>query len=242
VLETANILLTQDYARLRLDARPGDYVRLEVRDTGCGIAPEVRARIFEPFFTTKGLGKGTGLGLSMVFGIIQQHHGWVECHSEPGRGTCFSLYLPRHGDAEFTAETPADAKTTPRGKETILLVDDEEMIRNLGRTILQRHGYEVLLAVDGQEAVEVYQREQSRIDLVILDLTMPRLSGQDAFRQLFRINPSVRVLFASGYSAEHLIETGHSRGLGFVSKPYRPRELAQSVRAALDRSAAAAVP
>jgi PAS domain S-box-containing protein len=239
VLETANVVLTHDYARLQLDARPGEYVRLEVRDTGCGIAPELQARIFEPFFTTKGPGKGTGLGLSMVFGIIQQHQGWIECHSELGRGTCFSLYLPRHGAAETAPALLADANAPPRGKETILLVDDEEMIRNLGRTILERHGYEVVLAMDGQEAVEVYQREQTRIGLVILDLTMPRLSGQDALRELLRINPHVRVLFASGYSAEHLVETDHRRVLGFVGKPYRPRELAHCVRAALDKPAPA---
>jgi DNA-binding response OmpR family regulator len=175
----------------------------------------------------------------MVFGIVQQHQGWVECHSEPGRGTYFSLYLPRHDVAEIAPAPIADANAPPCGKETILLVDDEQMIRNLGRTILERHGYEVLLAVDGQEAVDVYQREEARIDLVILDLTMPRLSGQDALRELLRINPHVRVLFASGYSAEHLIEADHGRVLGFVAKPYRPRELAHCVRAALDKPAGA---
>jgi nitrogen-specific signal transduction histidine kinase/CheY-like chemotaxis protein len=242
VLETANVVLTRDYARLQLDARPGEYVRLEVRDTGRGIAPKLQARIFEPFFTTKGPGKGTGLGLSMVFGIIQQHQGWIECHSELGRGTRFTIYLPRYGEPESTPASPADANAPARGKETILLVDDEEMIRNLGRTILERHGYEVMLAVDGQHAVEVYQREQARIGLVILDLTMPRLSGQDALQELLRINPRVRVLFASGYSAEHLVETDHGRVLGFVGKPYRPRELAHCVRTALDTPAPACGP
>jgi CheY-like chemotaxis protein len=235
-LETANVVLTQFQARIHVDARPGEFVRLAVRDTGCGIPREVRARIFEPFFTTKEPGKGTGLGLAMVFGIVQQHDGWVECQSEPGRGTVFSLYLPRHGDAVLLQPSTSAPASDMHGRETVLLVDDEEMIRNLGRTILQRYGYEVLLAEDGQDAIDVYERERDRIDLVILDLTMPRMSGHDAFRQLMRIDPEVRVLFASGYSAEHLVTDQPERVLGFVGKPYRPRELAQSVRSALEKS------
>jgi two-component system, cell cycle sensor histidine kinase and response regulator CckA len=167
---------------------------------------------------------------------VQQHDGWVECQSEPGRGTVFSLYIPRHGDAVLLQPSASAPASPVHGRETVLLVDDEEMIRNLGRTILQRYGYEVLLAEDGQDAIEVYERERERIDLVILDLTMPRLSGHDAFRQLMRINPDVRVLFASGYSAEHIATDQPERVLGFVGKPYRPRELAQSVRSALEKS------
>jgi CheY-like chemotaxis protein len=235
VLETANAVLTHSQARVRMEGRPGEYVCLSVTDTGCGILPEIQPRIFEPFFTTKGPGKGTGLGLAMVFGIVQQHEGWIECQSEPGRGTTFSLYIPRLQDGLLTPSTTQIGSTDTHGRETVLLVDDEEMIRSLGRTILERYGYEVLLAEDGQEAVELYQRERDRIDLVILDLTMPRLSGHDAFRQLREIDPSVRVLFASGYSAEHLTADDPERVLGFVGKPYRPRELAQSVRSALER-------
>jgi PAS domain S-box-containing protein len=236
VLETANVVFAETPARAPVEARPGEFIRLSVRDNGCGIPPDVRARIFEPFFTTKGPGKGTGLGLAMVFGIVQQHDGWIECQSEPGRGTTFGMYIPRHGDAALLPGSVAASQSPLHGRETVLLVDDEEMIRNLGRTILQRYGYEVLVAEDGQDAIEVYKREQDRIDLVILDLTMPRLSGHDAFRQLLRINPAVRVLFASGYSAEHITETDPERVLGFVGKPYSQNELAQSVRSALEKS------
>jgi PAS domain S-box-containing protein len=234
-LMTSNVVLSEEYASHHLEASAGPYVRVEVSDTGCGMAAEVQTRIFEPFFTTKGPGKGTGLGLSMVFGIIQQHHGWVECESEHGQGTCFALYLPRHGDAECVRGEPQTASIAPRGKETILLVDDEEMIRDLGRTILERHGYEVLAAEDGRQAVEIYKRERARIDLVILDLTMPRLSGQDAFAQLTALNPDVRALFASGYSAENVSAVENGSILGFVGKPYSPQELAQKVRSALDK-------
>jgi PAS domain S-box-containing protein len=232
-IETANVMVEEGRERQQLGARPGPFVRLRVSDTGCGIPAEVRERIFEPFFTTKGPGKGTGLGLAMVFGIVQQHRGWVECASEVGRGTCFDVYLPR---VPAAAEAPAAAPAPPAaGRETVLLVDDEEMIRKLGGAILRRYGYEVLLAEDGQRAVEVYRDQHARIDLVILDLTMPRLSGRDAFRRLLEVNPAVRVLFASGYSAEQLTDADQRKALGFVNKPYRPEELARVVRTVLDR-------
>jgi PAS domain S-box-containing protein len=233
MIETANVTVEEGRERQQLGARPGPFVRLRVGDTGCGIPAEVRERIFEPFFTTKGPGKGTGLGLAMVFGIVQQHQGWVECASEVGRGTCFDVYLPR---VRAAAEAPAAAASPPAaGRETVLLVDDEEMIRKVGGAILRRYGYEVLLAEDGQRAVEVYRDQRDRIDLVILDLTMPRLSGRDAVRRLLEVNPAVRVLFASGYSAEQLTDADQRRALGFVNKPYRPEELAQVVRTVLDR-------
>jgi PAS domain S-box-containing protein len=234
LLTTENTTLGALETRHRLDARPGDYVRLSVQDTGCGILPEIRSRIFDPFFTTKGPGKGTGLGLAMVFGIIKQHQGWIDCYSEIDKGTRFTVYLPRNNKpASSVIPTPL-ANVPVGGKETVLLADDESMIRLLGRTILQRFGYEVLLAEDGHEAVAIYEREKDRVGLVILDLTMPQLSGHDAFRRLLEINPKVRVLFASGYSAEHVSQVEHERIFGFIGKPYRPDELAQRVRLALD--------
>lgn len=230
-LETVNTVVEDDYRRLHLGARAGEFVRLRVRDTGCGIPEEVLPRIFDPFFTTKEPGKGTGLGLAMVFGIITQHRGWVECHSAVGSGTHFDIYLPR-SLAEGRPPSPAAAPTPQGGKETILLVDDEGIIRSLGRTILQQYGYRVLLAEDGLEAVDIYRKEGAAIDLVILDINMPRLSGGDALQHLSRLNPGVRVLFSSGYSAEQVIVT--EGVLGFVHKPYRPQELAAAVRSALD--------
>jgi PAS domain S-box-containing protein len=233
-LETSNVTLADTAARAALGARPGTFVRLRVSDTGCGIPPEVRDRIFEPFFTTKGPGKGTGLGLAMVFGIVQQHGGWVECASEVGRGTRFDVYLPRAAAADEAPAAPA--RPPAAGRERVLLVDDEEMLRKIGGAILRRFGYQVLLAEDGQHAVEVYREHRDHIDLVILDLMMPRLSGRDAFRQMLALNPGVRVLFSSGYSGDHLAEGDQERAMGFVHKPYRPDDLARAVREALDRS------
>jgi len=236
VLEAANVVIDSAHARHHLDARKGDFVRLSVSDTGHGISSDVRSRIFEPFFTTKAPGKGTGLGLSMVFGIIKQHQGWVDFASEVGQGTKFDIYLPRHGAAVKVEVAPVPAPARPRGgSETVLLADDEPMIRSLGKTILERYGYHVLLADDGLEAVQLYERERERIGLVILDLTMPRLSGHDALQHLLQIDPQVRVLIASGYSAEHLDQGYHQRAMGFISKPFRPDQLAQLVRAVLDK-------
>jgi PAS domain S-box-containing protein len=235
VLETENVVLGPEYARLHLEGRSGEFVRLRVSDTGHGIPAEVKAHIFEPFFTTKGPGKGTGLGLAMVFGIVKQHRGWIDCYSEVNHGARFDVYLPRYHQ-EVEPAPALQRRVAGEGNETVLLVDDEATLRTLGATILQRYGYEVLLAEDGRQAVEVYQRDRDHIDLVILDLTMPRLSGRDAFREMRALDPNVRVLFASGYSAESLSETDNDQMLGFVSKPYRPEELAGLVRSALDRS------
>jgi two-component system cell cycle sensor histidine kinase/response regulator CckA len=238
------------------DARPGAFVRLSVADTGCGMSDEVCRHIFEPFFTTKGVGKGTGLGLPMVHGIVKQHKGWVGCTTAPGAGTRIDLYLPPApagapepwvppravpADAPLSAVAPwpgrrldpggADTPPPAAAARTILLVDDEAMIRDLARAVLEQSGYQVLTADDGVEAVEVFDRERGRVALVILDVTMPRMSGRDAFREMVRLDPSARVLFSTGYSAEDIVELDGAVGL--LSKPYRPDELLAAVREAL---------
>jgi PAS domain S-box-containing protein len=234
-VETSNGVLDEDYARLHLEARSGEFVRLRVEDTGHGIPPEVRQRIFEPFFTTKEPGKGTGLGLAMVFGILKQHKGWIDCYSEVGHGTRFDVYLPRYHRADEATPGAAASGLLVQGHETILLVDDEAMIRTLGQNILQSYGYRVLLAEDGARAVEIYRRERQQIDLVLLDVTMPGLSGHDAYQRLLQINPDVRVLLASGYSAEEIVQWPADHVAGFVRKPYLPEELAQAVRVGLEK-------
>jgi CheY-like chemotaxis protein len=178
----------------------------------------------------------------MVFGIVKQHRGWIECHSEPGRGTRFDIYLPRLEQVPaLPAPTPAPTSTSapapvapPGRSETILLADDNAMLRKLAATFLRRNGFQVLLAEDGQEAVEVYRKERDHIDLVVLDLIMPRLSGQDALRELRQTDPDIRVVFASGYADAQMDESQRAGVLGFVSKPYRERDLIQAVRTALD--------
>lgn len=224
------------------DVIPGQYVRLAVSDTGSGMTDDVLARMFEPFFTTKGIGKGTGLGLPMVQGIVKQHHGWIEIHTRPGSGTRIELNLPI---AEI-GSTPAVSDTLtplplnlpvpvlggrPPKPTTVLLVDDEPMIRDLGRAVLSRAGFRVLTADDGAEAVEVFSRQPEEIDLVILDVTMPRMSGRDAFRHMIACCPTARIMFSTGYSADDLVEVDGSVGL--LGKPYRPQELVSAVRDAL---------
>jgi PAS domain S-box-containing protein len=212
---------------------PGDYVRLRVTDTGCGMAPEVRARLYEPFFTTKEVGKGTGLGLAMVFAIVRQHKGWIECRSEVGTGTRFDVYLPRGAGARAAAADPTPVPAARPGRGTVLVADDEELIGDLAALALEGRGYRVLRAADGQQAVDAYSAERDRIDLVVLDLTMPVLSGHESFRQLLNLNPQVRVLFASGYAVEQLSELEKGLMAGFLKKPYRPNDLILAVEAAL---------
>jgi PAS domain S-box-containing protein len=236
MLEAANVVIDSEYVRQHVEARAGDYVRLSIGDTGHGIAEEIRNRIFEPFFTTKAAGKGTGLGLSLVFGIVKQHHGWIDFTSEINQGTRFDIFLPRHTHAVGPAATATPSPSPPRGgHETILLADDEPMIRQLGKTVLERLGYRVLLADDGLEAIEIYEQQRGKIDLVILDILMPRLSGHDALQHLLQIDPAVRVLLTSGYSPEHLDQAYHEHVLGFISKPFRPEQLARMVREGLDK-------
>jgi len=214
-------------------ARRGRYLVLSVEDNGVGIAPELRERIFEPFFTTKGTGKGTGLGLASAFGVIRQHGGWIEMTSEVGRFTHFDVYLPTVCDSATAAPSrPDEATPTAHTGGTILLVDDERIIRNLGRTILERFGYTVETFDNGASAVARYGAAPDRFDLVIVDLSMPKMSGHEVITALRAINPEVTVLVSSGYSADGV--TGLA-DLPFVAKPYRVAELAAAVQKVITR-------
>ena len=218
-----------------IHAHAGEFVRLVVADNGCGMTSEVKARIFEPFFTTKEVGKGTGLGLAMVFAIVKRHNGWIECDSSLGRGTSFTIYLPRcHQSSTIPVVTPPPLIECPRGGETILVVDDEPMIRKLAALVLQRAGFTVREAEDGLQAVTIYEQAKDEIDLVLLDLTMPNLSGKEAFLRMLKINPSLKVMFASGYAEEELSVEDKEHILGFIKKPYRPDVLLQAIRDVFD--------
>jgi CheY-like chemotaxis protein len=232
---TSNLTLTAETAKKHLDGRPGEFVRLAVADTGIGMSPEVREHLFEPFFTTKGPGKGTGLGLAVVFGIIKQHEGWIECRSEPKRGTRFDIYLPRAA-IRLASMAGGHGDGIAGGHETILLADDHEMVCRVGREILERLGYQVLTAADGAQALEVYTERMRDIDLVILDLSMPKLSGQEVLQHIRQLNPAASVLISSGfYTDQAVAEVGKDGAAGFVGKPYRPDELARAVRDAIDK-------
>lgn len=210
---------------------PGEYVTLDVADTGEGMTPDVRARIFEPFYTTKGPDRGTGLGLAVVQGIVEQHGGWIECDSRPREGTRVRVGLPR-----LAVAAPAPPAEVPAGRgETVLVVDDEATVRNLSRSVLERNGYRVLLAVDGAEAVSVFRENRDRIALVLLDRTMPRLSGVEAMASIRAIAPGVRVLFTSGYGpGEGGPEEPAAQADGFLAKPFSPDQVLAAVHAALD--------
>jgi PAS domain S-box-containing protein len=234
-LETSNVTLDAPAAMEHPSGRLGEFVRLSVCDTGEGMPPDIMDHVFEPFFTTKGPGKGTGLGLAVVFGIVKQHGGWIECQSKVGKGTRFDIYLPR---SSAIGEATADVNDVSArgGTETVLLADDQDMVRSVGRGILERHGYRVLTAADGQEAVDIFKQRKAEIDLVILDYTMPKLSGLDAFRLVRQLNPVICVLFSSGnYSEQALQELEREQSVAFVVKPYRPVDLARSVRDLLDK-------
>src|SRR5262249_18712846 len=228
---TENVRLTDADTARAADARPGDFVRVTVEDTGPGIDSAILSRIFEPFFTTKPVGQGTGLGLAMAYGIVHQHKGWIQCRSRPGMGARFDIYLPRSASQPERAPQPVRAA----GTETVLLVDDEPMIRNLAKATLERHGYRVILAGDGQEAVDLFRKHRGEIAVVVLDLTMPLMTGQEALRELKKIDPRVRALYASGYSADSLAAMDPGDVLGFLQKPYRPDELVAAVRSAIDQ-------
>ena len=192
--------------------------------------------IFEPFFTTKEMGRGTGLGLAMVYGIVKQHNGHITVHSEVGHGTTFQVYLPAiPGEAETGVETSEEAPAF--GTETVLLVDDEEFVRELGARILTKQGYTVLQAEDGKKALDLFKKERSQISLVILDLIMPKMGGKECLKELLKIDPQVNVLVASGYSADASVkETIQMGAKSFVTKPFRGNDLLRDVRRVLDRS------
>lgn len=233
-IATSNCTLDQEYCDTHLGARPGEYVLLEISDTGEGMGRETLEHLFEPFFSTKPTGKGTGLGLAMVYGIVKQHGGYITCSSEAGVGTSFQVYLP-------TIEPPAETTQQEelgkflRGAETVLLVDDEEFIRDLGKRILTKAGYTVLTAGTGQEALDVYRREGKRIALTILDLIMPEMDGRACLDRILDINPQARIVIASGYAAEGLANGSvEGKVKGFVGKPFDLRELLRIVREVLD--------
>ncbi len=235
-VETANIILDQDYCKIHRVANPGNYVQLTVTDTGHGMDKMTIEHIFEPFYTTKETGKGTGLGLATVYGIVKSHNGHIVCYSEPDEGTTFKIYLPTIDSTEEARKVEEHMTAPEGGSETILLVDDEEPIRSLGTQILEEFGYTVLTAADGESALQLYSEEQKQIDLVILDLIMPGMGGKLCLVELLKINFEAKVAIASGYSPDgptrEILKNGAK---GFISKPYDLRQLLKVVREVLDK-------
>jgi signal transduction histidine kinase/CheY-like chemotaxis protein len=239
-IEISEIFVSSDRVKTHSEAVSGQFVKLDVTDSGCGMDDATRARIFEPFFTTKDIGKGTGLGLATVFNIVRQHSGWVEVRSQLGRGSTFSIYLP--ADSAPQPEQVQNVKTSaPRitgGNETILIVEDEEMLRQLAREILNDCGYRTLEAASGRQALDVWQQNGGRIDLLLTDMVMPEgVSGVELAEQLVIGKPRLKVVFMSGYTAEEVNAGLLKRNrASFIQKPYGHADLARIVRDCLDKN------
>jgi two-component system cell cycle sensor histidine kinase/response regulator CckA len=234
-IETANVDLDVAYVRRHAGSRVGAHVRVAVGDTGVGMPSEVQAHIFEPFFTTKGPGLGTGLGLATVYGIVKQSEGYIEVDSEPGRGTTFSIYLPRVAEALAPAKPKAAAAQIPRGTETVLLVEDEEEVRALARDFLRSTGYTVLDARHGGEALLACERHAGPIQLMVTDVVMPQMSGRELAERLASLRPKMKVLYMSGYTDNAVLRHGVlDANTTFLQKPFMLDALAWKVREVLD--------
>jgi PAS domain S-box-containing protein len=234
IIETGDIFLDEAYARLHFKVRPGPYVMMAVSDTGCGMDAETQSQIFDPFFTTKELGKGTGLGLSTVYGIVKQSGGDIWVYSEPGRGTTFKLYLPCVG-READKPNQEFTRIKASGTETVLLVEDEAQVRNLAAVVLREHGYEVLEATSGNDALRISQQYKGGIHLLLSDVVMPQMSGKELADRIKRTRNDIRVLYTSGYTDDAVLHHGIlGAELEFIQKPFTPNALANKVREVLN--------
>jgi PAS domain S-box-containing protein len=233
-IETKNVILDEAYAKDHLGVTPGPHVMLAVSDTGVGMDRETQVRMFEPFFTTKEKGKGTGLGLSTVFGIVQQSGGNIWVYSEAGAGTAFKIFLPKAAEAEVSPPDPAPPATL-RGAETILLVEDQDEVRQVAHEILRRYGYHVLQARNAGEALLMCERHARTIHLLLTDVVMPQMSGRELAERLQPLRPDMRVLFMSGYTEDAILQHGIlDSGIAYLQKPLVPEGLARRVREVLD--------
>jgi len=231
-LQTKNVTLEKKDVT-PLGVVPGNYVKISVTDTGVGIDEETQRRIFEPFFTTKEMGRGTGLGLASAYGIIQNHGGVIDVDSKEGKGTTFNVYLP--ASAKKIPKEEDGPTTLLRGTESVLLVDDEDMIIDVGQEILEEMGYKVFLARSGKEAIETYEKNKHEIDMVILDMIMPDMGGGEAYDRMKEVDPNVKVLLSSGYSIEGQASDILARGCnGFIQKPFSVKQLSHTIRQVLD--------
>jgi PAS domain S-box-containing protein len=238
-VETKNVTFDSEYCAVHLDTIPGEYVLLSVSDDGSGMDQEILTKLFEPFFTTKETGKGTGLGLAMVYGIVKQNDGFINVSSEPMRGTTFNIYLPRHHDKEELFQPAVPVAPVRGGNETILLVEDELALLEMTTVMLQRKGYKVLAAATPLEAIELAEKHVGEIQLLLTDVIMPKMNGQDLTQRLLSLQPNLKGLFMSGYTADVIAHHGVlDKGVNFIQKPFLMKDLAIKVREVLEQEEA----
>lgn len=236
--KTESVLLDADHTPLGPNVPPGDYTSLSVSDTGCGISENAMKRMYEPFFTTKSGGKGTGLGLAIVYAIVKNHGGWLQCESRVGKGTTFTLYFPALSTSARQEPDPqplaASSNRSGNGNETLLLVEDDvDILKPMGK-ILQKHGYRVVSAESGEEAVEKYSPDE--VDLVVLDVSMPGMGGERCMEELLNLDSTAKVIISTGYPADTPVVRGlKAQAKGFLPKPYAIHALLKMVRITLDR-------
>lgn len=237
-IETANVYLGEDYARHHLEVEPGHYAMLAVSDTGCGMDEATLSHIFEPFFTTKTKGKGTGLGLSVVFGIVKQSGGHIWVYSEPGKGTTFKVYLPTVEQDSESLDAGSERQEPPvGGVETVLLVEDDDLVRDLARISLQKYGYTVLEAHDGCEALKTCSSHEGPVHILVTDVVMPGMNGRELAKRITSLCPAMKVLYISGYTDNAIVHHGVlDAGTAFLQKPFTPEALARKVREVLDEA------
>jgi CheY-like chemotaxis protein len=230
-IQTQNVYLDKDYMSEHIATSAGPFVKMTVTDTGEGMDEKTQKRIFEPFFTTKEVGNGTGLGLSTVFGIVKQSGGDIVVYSEIGHGTTFKIYFPRVDESVQKVKWPDDAKGDLKGTETILLVEDEEIVRNLVREVLTNNGYHVLEADNGKAAVSIVKTYLEPIHLLLADVIMPGMSCRTMKDAIVKLRPDIKVLFMSGYTDDSIASKGmFDSGTAFIEKPFSPEALARKIR------------
>jgi CheY-like chemotaxis protein len=233
-IETSNVDLDEVYCALNMECRPGHYVLLSVADNGVGMDKETLSHVFEPFYTTKELGKGTGLGLATVYGITKQNGGFINIYSEPGKGTAFRIYIPRLMD-EVEKEKVVEETPPEFHPATVLLVEDDDMVRRMTAAILIKIGYSVVLAESPMEALAVVEKEATPIDLLITDVVMPKMSGTELASKINKIKPEIKVLFMSGYTENVIVHQGALKeGIHFVQKPFSMNDFAKKVRETIE--------
>ena len=233
-IRTESVKINQNYCQKHTYAHEGEFIILSVTDNGIGMDQQTQSRIFEPFFTTKETGKGTGLGLAHAYGIVTQHDGWIELESEYGKGTVIKIFLPITGE-KIPPETDETQQVVTGGNETILFIDDEKLIRRLNRSILEDAGYTVITASDGEKGLELFNLHKDKIDLVLLDFSMPYLSGAEVAERILEIDSQSKIIMCSGYIQEWQLSSLTKTGIaGFLDKPYRQDILLQKIKETLN--------